>query len=244
MLKIIHADLYKTFHRPYLYVLTGVLCGLVILCNFMFPTNEDVGATFHTTLQVLMSLPFLAVMFVDIIMAEEIKYGTLKNTVSSGVFRNSVFIGKSVSSVIIMLISAAVTLAAYLGSAYIRLHAGKACVLNDYLLRIGAAILLVVAAIFIGMFFAVLCRKNSSFAFSYTGFLLFPALIFKGLTYSDHPVVAAVCNYLYKITICGQEYCIQNIPQKRLWIPALVAVAHILIFGIIGLKMFKRQEVN
>ena len=246
MLKIIHADFYRTFHRPYLYVLTGILCIFALFFNLIFPPDTQLVGSLAVTLKLLSVLPLLSVMFVAIIMAEEIEYGTLKNTISLGAGRNSVFIGKSISSVAVMLISAAVTFAVYFGSAYMRFQRGKGyspTFLKGYLLRIGAAVLLVVGTIFIAMLFAVLFRKSITYAFVFTGFVLIPPLIFQSMSFTKD-TVAYVCNFLYMSSILGQESLLEKIPLSELWMPVLVTAVHILIFGIIGLEIFRRQEIR
>lgn len=242
MLKIISADLYKSFHRPYLYVFTGIFSALAIFFNIIFTAHSSAAESFKNSTTYLICLPFFAVMIVDIILAEENKFSTLKNAVSSGLGRYNIYFGKFITTLIITAVCAGVTFLIYLGSAFLLLDTGKSlssAFMCDYLQRILIAMLLVAAALSVAMVFAVVFQKNSVYAFTFTGALFIPALLFHGLSFKW-----PAFGYLYEATIFGQTYSIKDIPAAHFYIPILVAVVHIVIFSIIGAVLFRRQEVK
>lgn len=243
MLKLMKADIYKSFRRPYLYVLTAILCALVVIYNLMFINNVPREVSFTYTLQFVVCLPFFAVMLVDIVMAEEIKFGTLKNSITSGIDRSCLFVSKSITSIILTTICAAFTFLFFYVSSCLLMRPGKdytPAFLTDYMLRIGVVMLLIFGALVFAMFMAVICRKNAVYAFAFAGIMFVPGIVFKALSFSVSPFF----QYFYEATILGQCYELKTIPQGQLFVPAVVALVHILVFGIAGIVIFKRQEIN
>lgn len=62
---------------------------------------HSIQKTFQFSLNYLKFLPLFEVMIVDIVMAEENKFSTLKNTISSGFGKRFVYIGKLITSLIL-----------------------------------------------------------------------------------------------------------------------------------------------
>jgi len=242
MLKLIHSDLYRLFHRPYLFVLTGILSALAILFNVMFPTQTPIEESFQYALNYMKFLPLFAVMIAEIVMAEENKFSTLKNTISSGLGRNRVYAGKLITAFILTVFCAVITFLFYMGSAFLRMSAGKdltPAFMGDYLLRILVVFFLFVAALFVAMVFTVAFQKKGAYVFSFIGCILILPLVFEGLGLSIN-----VFRMLYKITIFGQAEGLYSINSTQLYQPFLVAVLHMVICGIIGIYIFRRQEIN
>lgn len=241
MRKLIHADLYRLFRRPYLLVLTGFLSVLAVLFNLMFSADASMQKAFHFSLNYLKFLPLLEVMIVDIVMAEENKFSTLKNTISSGFGRNCVYTGKLITSLILTVSCDSIAFLFYIGSAFLRFHGNglTPAFMTNYLLQIAVALLLIVAAMFVAMVFAVAFQKNAVYIFAFIGFILILPLVFEGFG-----IRIDIFRLLYKITIFGQAEGLYDIKNAQLYEPILVAVLHIVISGIMGVQIFRRQEVN
>lgn len=243
MLKIIRADLYKSFHRPYVFVLTGCICALALMFVMMFPANSPTESALHFSLTFIAFLPFFAVMAVEVILAEENKFGTLKNTISFGIARELFFIAKSISCIIITAFCAAISLLVFSGALFVHSRPGKAftgAFITDYAERIGITLLLVAGAVFIAILMSVIFKKSSVYAFSFAGILLIPTLVFKGLAHYAIPQAF----YLYEATIFGQVNDLASLPASHFYEPILVAVLHIVVFGIAGIIIFRRQEIK
>lgn len=242
MLKLIHSDLYRLFRRPYLFVLTGILSALAILFNLMFPTQTPIEKSLQYALNYMKFLPLFAVMIADVVMAEENKFSTLKNTIFSGLGRNRVYAGKLITASILTGFCAVITFLFYIGSAFIRMNAGNDLTpefMGDYLLRIFIVFLLFVAALFVAMVFAVAFQKKGAYVFSFIGCILILPLVFEGLGLNID-----VFRFLYKVTIFGQAEGLYSIDSTQLYQPVLVAVLHMVICGIIGIYIFRRQEIS
>lgn len=243
MLKLIKADFYKSFHRPYLFVLTGILAALAVLfsLSYFFRANSEVAISL--TQQFFVCLPFLAVMIADVVLAEEIKFGSLKNTVVSGMSRSTIFIGKSIAAMILTLICAVVTLVFFFAGALIFMHPGEgftAAFITDYMLRVAISLLIVAGSIMFAMLLATIFKKNAVYAFAFAGLIFVPTLIFTFLG----ALVSPVFNYFMKATLIYQASVLKDIPSWQFNVPILVALAHIVICGILGVIIFKKQEVN
>lgn len=242
MLKLIHSDLYRSFHRPYLFALTGFFSILAILFNLMFSVDTPIEKSLQFSLNYMKFLPLFAVMIVDIVMAEENKFSTLKNTISFGHGRNRVYVGKLITSVILSVFCAVIAFLFYMGSAFWRMDAGKELTptfMEEYLLRILVMFLLFTAALFVAMLFVAVFQKKGVYVFAFIGFLLILPLVFSGLG-----LRIDAFRFLYMVTIFGQAEGLYSINTAQLYEPVLIAVLHMVICDIIGTSIFRRQEIN
>lgn len=243
MLKLIRADLYKSFHRAYLFVFMAVLTVMAILLNAAM-------AYTHTSLEIGISLAaalllyplFIISMFADIVTAEENKEHTMKNTISFGVSRSELFFSKIISTVLVAFSVAMITVIAYLGSAFALLRPEQNDileVLTDLALRVGTALLIYVAAAVLATLLATVIKRNAMFTFSYFGVLLVPVLVFKVLN-----LVNPVFGRIQNIMLYMQSQIIASVPQAQLLTTVWIALAHIVVFTGLGLVLFRRQEIN
>ncbi|NLJ30600.1 MAG: ABC transporter permease subunit [Clostridiales bacterium] len=243
MMKIINADLYKSFHRTYLYVMMACLAGMAILFNAILASQKaPLEATFELTVNFLTIPLFFLSMFADVITAEENKEHTLKNTVSFGFSRAQLFLGKSVSTILVMVAVASVTLFAYFASAFLLLQPQNNDlypVLSNYAVRIGTAFLIYVASVILATLLAAFFKRNALFTFAYLGCLFVPVFLSKLLGLVN-PVFSKADAYL----LANQTDRIGAIAQNQLINSVWVALAHIAVFTVLGLFMFRRQEVN
>jgi len=70
MFNLIRADLYKAFHRMYLYIFMGVMAAAAISYNVLFAyAGAPREVAFGSALSFLMFPLFLVSMFVDIVTA-------------------------------------------------------------------------------------------------------------------------------------------------------------------------------
>jgi ABC-2 type transport system permease protein len=242
MLNLIKADLYKTFHRMYLYVLMAVMSGLAILFNIVVAVN---GASrsegFGSILSILMIPLLIMAVFADIITSEENKEHTLKNTVSFGVSRSKLYLARNISSVLVATLTAAVTLVSFFGSGFLLLRNGNgpSTLPQHFALKIAVAFLIYLTGVIIATFLATVVKKNTMFAFSYYAVLFLPVLIFQLLSYASRI-----------FTYAGDAMLLSRINTLALATPAeimttvWIALIHIVIFVALGLTLFKRQEIN
>lgn len=241
MLKLMKSDFYKLLRRPYLYVLTGSLAFIVAFMNLSMASAITREEAFSQMYQFLFLPLFIVAMFADITMAEENKFGTLKNTVSFGVNRTMLYFSKLFTATILGVLSAAVILALFLASGYL-IKPGDGftgAFMQDFMMRIGTAIVLYIGAVSLGTMLAILLKKSSVFGFAYAGLLLIPVMIFYSLS-SFCPLFSSFA----KATLLMQCYSLQAMAQSEFPIAILIGVLHYLIFGLLGAYIFNRQEIK
>lgn len=243
MLKLMKSDFYKLLRRPYLYVLTGSLAFIVAFMNLSMTSGAVTREmAFGQMYQFLFFPLFIVAMFADITTAEEIKYGTLKNTVSFGVNRTVLYFSKLFTATILGVLSAAVILAAFLASGYLFIKPGEGftgAFMQDFMMRMGTAVVLYIGAVSLGTMLAVLLKKSSVFGFAYAGLLLIPVMLFYILS-SFCPLFSSFA----KATLFMQCYSLQAMAQSQFPTAILIGVLHYLIFGLLGAYIFNRQEIN
>ena len=243
MFNLIRADLYKAFHRMYLYIFMGVMAAAAISYNVLFAyAGAPREVAFGSALSFFMFPLFLVSMFVDIVTAEENKEHTLKNTISFGISRSKLYLAKNISAVIIAAAVAAVTLGAFFVSGLLFLKAGEgftSSLMPDIFLRISVALLLYIAAIAMGTLLAAVVKRNTLFTFAYFGMLVIPVMVFKLLKLANH--IFSNAEYAMLLT---QTQVIARGTQAQLLTAVWIALAHIALFVPLGLFLFKRQEIN
>lgn len=243
MLNLIRADLYKSFHRAYLFVMMAAMSAVAIFV-------DGVLAYGHSPLQgaiglvpmLLMYPLFLIAMFADITTAEENKEHTLKNTIAYGVSRSRLFLAKNVSTVLTACSVAFVTIAAYLIGAFLLLRPTQqelVPILVDTMQRVGTAFLIYIAAAVLATLLAAVIRRNTLFTFAYFGILLAPSLLLKLLSLTN-PVFGKI----NRLTLFMQSQIIQSAPQGELVQSVWLSLGYIVVFLAVGLFLFRRQEIN
>ena len=119
MLNYIKAELYKTVHRNYLWIFLCVMLVLETLFALLWVGRRefaDMAALMTTTMAFG---PYLTVLLADIVVADPYRTGTMKNEVSFGVSRSTIYLGKLWSAVIVSVIFCAVLFAFYLGGCWL-----------------------------------------------------------------------------------------------------------------------------
>ena len=156
MLNYMKGEAFRIVHGKEIYLLTGVLSLLAMAANAIefAMTFVDPGfpyATVHFNLGIvtssLGSLFFVAGMLVWFLYSEDKKNGTLKNALSHGCSRTSVFAAQCVVSSLIGLACMVVVLAAYVGSAVLLLEGPVLPPVVDLLSGIAAALPSLLAAV-------------------------------------------------------------------------------------------------
>ena len=119
MLKLIHADMYKTFHRAYFCVLmlsVSVLC--VVLAFAMRGGDYGNWSGAVITGAGLLSYPiFLLPMITQIVYAEDFRDHTLKNSIAFGTNRTTLYVSKWLTTIVLGIFMTVVVLAFYFGGA-------------------------------------------------------------------------------------------------------------------------------
>lgn len=242
MLKQIHCDLYKVFHRFYFYVMALALGGLCILLNAVMANQGGKAYPVSFSWQFFASLLsyglFLLPMLTEIVLAEENREHTLKNAVSFGTARGTLFVSKFVTSAILGVILIAAVLAFYCGSSLLLLPkdaAFTAEMVREFFERVGAACIVYMAALAVSAFLSISLRRNSLFIFAYYGTVFLTDYLFKLLK------ISFLNRYLLKTQFPAISSA-QSLAQMQA--PFLVAAVTLVVFTACGLLVFKKQDVN
>ena len=243
MLKLIRADLYKSFHRMYLFIFMTVMAVLAVFLNSVLAVAHGSLEDSIGLASTLLVYPlFLISMFADIVMAEENKEHTVKNTISYGVTRTQLLLAKMIGTVLVAFSVAFVTVSVYMVSAFALLRPAKsdlAPVLSDFFLRLGVALLIYLAAAVLAALLAAVVKRNAMFTFAYFGILLVPVLLFKLMNLLD-----PFFGRMMYLTMFMQSQVIAAAPQEQLWYAVCNALIHLAVFLTVGLVVFRKQEIN
>lgn len=239
MLKLIHADLYKIFHRFYFYIMAVFLAALCIIVNIVLKTAGQYStASFSWAFAVsMLSVPvFLMPMLTDIVSEEEYREHTLKNTLSFGTNRTTLYLSKTIASVILGLILMAVVLVAYCGSSLILLPKDPkftSQIIQEFFIRVAASCSVYIACIAMGVFLTILFRHGSLAIFIFYGAFYLTEYLLKLLRISQ------LNNYTLKTQI---NQIIGN-PLTQIQTPILISLVTMVVFTVIGIAVFRNRDV-
>ncbi|CAB1249939.1 conserved membrane protein of unknown function [Ruminococcaceae bacterium BL-6] len=239
MLKLIHADLYKTFHRAYFFLLTAVVSALCVVMVFALRGGEAGNWSAAVSLgAMLLSYPvFLLPMLTQIIYAEEFRDHTLKNTMSYGTDRTVLYLSKWLTVIILGVVMTVVVLAFYFGSTALVLTRDSAFrweLVREFFVRLSAACAVYVAAISMSVFFIQLLNKSTLAIFLYYGCFYLSDLILK-LLHLDKGI-----DYLLKTQISA----IAGNPLANLQTPVVISLVTMAVFFLAGIVFFRKEDFS
>lgn len=239
MLKLIHADLYKVFHRAYFYIMMAILAALCVFVNFAIHGSGAYNtASFSVTSAIsFLSFPVILLpMLTEVVSAEEYRDHTIKNTLSFGTNRTVLFLSKSISAVILGVILMVVVVVVYFGSMMILLPKDAnftSDFMREFFIRLGASCSVYVACISMAIFFTVLFNKSTLAIFLYYGAFYLTDLLFKLFHFSKG------IDYLLKSQISN----ITALPIVKLQTPVTISLVTMLVFLVAGIAVFRRRDV-
>ncbi|MCI1991350.1 MAG: ABC transporter permease [Oscillospiraceae bacterium] len=239
MLRLIHADLYKIFHRFYFYIMAASLAALCVLVNLVLRTaGQYSAASFSWGFAVsMLSAPvFLMPMLTDIVSAEEYREHTLKNTLSFGTNRTSLYFSKAITSVLLGILLMAVVLVFYCGSSLIFLPRDAKFtgdLIREFFVRAAASCSVYIASIAMAVFLTVLFRHGSLAIFIFYGAFYLTEYLFKLLRISQ----------LNRYTLKTQIGQIAGQPLAQLQTPVLISLVTMAVFLAAGAAVFHRRDI-
>jgi ABC-2 type transport system permease protein len=183
---MIHADLYKVFHRPFFYFLLAGMAALALLVNFSLSrlsAGNTVTNSWMVVLIYFLSWPVLLMpVLIDLVGAEEYKDHTLKNAISYGLSRTKLYGSQIAVSVVLGVLVGAVALGAYCGSSLLFLRQDPSftgAFAADFFRRVGVCCIGYAASIPIAAFLSMMLQKNSLFVFAFYAVIFLPQLLLK-----------------------------------------------------------------
>lgn len=163
MLNYIKSECYRTLHSRSTYVMTGILVILPILFHVIlyvtgaataaeadFP-YDNTSFSFSFLVSSPMVFAYAGLIVAGTLYEDERKNGNLKNTVAFGISREKIFVGKCVTAVLLASVLMAVTLCAYIVSAWLLLEHTGPTTLQILLTEIPAVYGIAVAYMILGI---------------------------------------------------------------------------------------------
>lgn len=258
MRNYIKSEWYRVTHTSTIYMFTGVLAGLALLVNLVLWFLDKVDPTFPygttafslSNLVCMMTMLFyVGMILVYLIFADDKKNGSLKNSIAFGISRTEIFLGKCVVSTLISLISLAVILVVFLGSAVLLLEPGvEPHAVKITLQGVACVIPMAVASEILGIAFCNFCQKEVVAGIDwYVVMVAIPQICFIiGLKFEPWAKIAAWMpnNYLSKeimVNMSGWN-CLWQTPEgiAKCLISGFIGLIVFLVFGLI---VSKKQEV-
>lgn len=254
MLRMIKSELYKTRHRLYPYLLTGIVVALGLAAVILFavanqghPMEKRSGFD-DVALMTVTMLPiglYLCLPFVDMVFSEEYKYLTMKNTIAFGTPRASVYLGKLITQLLIAFASLFVILTVILGAGLVILGPVKEVPIGEYLRLVGERLLaclpLWIGGLCFGNMLAFHVKSSTMYALGYVGFFgLLPTI----MQFAAHfePAFNTVREWLISplFDLIMQDELTQDTIFKCLIVGGAYAVGSTLI----GIFFFRKKEIN
>lgn len=258
MRNYIKSEWYRVTHTPTIYVFTGILAGLTLLFNLVSWFLDKVDPTFPygttafslSNLVCMMTMLFyVGMILVYLIFADDKKNGSLKNSIAFGISRIEIFMGKCVVSTLISLISLAVILLVFLGSAVLLLEPGvEPRAVEITLQGVVCMIPMAVASEVLALALCIRCEKEVLAGIDwYLVMMAIPQILYViGLKFDAVGKIAAWMphNYLgreVKVNMSGWS-CLWQTPEgiAKCLISGFIGL---IVFLIFGLLVSKKQEV-
>lgn len=267
MLRSIHAECYKVFHRLYFQV-SALLCALfaggMVFCLYLIKTEAG-GETIITMPFAVAALLFgmvmgvyLVIIGVDMVFSDQYKFNTLKNEVSFGVGRSRIYLSRWAAALLVMALLYLILVAVYSLASLILLGlptpeeaqamygvgVGR-CVLNSFR-TLGLYTLAALPLWLGGMSLALACYfliSNSTMAaFGYMGILVaLPAILDKLGAY-----VNPFFTQLHHLTLIYHmnELALGELDWTKTGVCWLVGLGWTVLSTAAGLVLFGRKEIK
>ena len=255
MLNFIRADLYKTFHRKYTYWFLGLTSLGVLLITFFSLFAQMKGMlngvngfefAYMGAMLMIISLGvpvYLLLIVVDVVHSEEYKHQTMKNTVSYGIPRSTIYFGRLISSLLVGLLTLAVLVAVLVVSTFLTFRTFDAAsfkLVGDYVQLLLMALPLYVGCLGVGVCLAFVLKSGTAFAFAYLGVLNALPPVFEQL---DH--LSPIFGKIYNWMLTPQFASLGNDPTwSQIGKYCIIGFATLAISTVIGFALFRRKEIK
>ncbi|BCN30219.1 ABC transporter permease subunit [Anaeromicropila herbilytica] len=257
MLNYVKSEFYRIFRERSIWVLSAVFSALVIAaCIVLFLTNKATPNFPYantryllSTIASMMVIPFFMLSTIpQTVVGEEIREKTLKNSVSFGVSRSTIYFGKWFVNVVGLLIVGVITVSISMMGSYLFLEDSGITFTTDFIMALIGMFPLLLAGL-TTYHFLYFWSPNTNYVFlCYGGVYLLPFLIgyFLGGKFETirwlfyHCVVYLMSNSYLK----GRHVYMAGNTTNGMITCYLVGIGLTVIFLIIGYVHFKRNEIK
>ena len=254
MLNYLKGEFYKVFHRKSFYVFTGVISLLAIATNVLSCFYGGLGQAEIFDQILLMGLyylvlpAYLVLLFTDWISGEESKNGTMKNAVSMGVSRSTIYISKFLVALAVSFLSAAAILLALYGSGWLLFAIGGGVSMEyiTYLLQgLMGALPRWMACVAMGICLNSIMRSNILAAFLSVGIIsiLELPIMFLGKIWVGFEVLKpyTIMNQLGRLSMVAYPGVEAGSIVST---AALTGLVYLVFFFLLGLLVFRKKEIR
>jgi len=254
MLNYIKSELYKTTHRKYPYIVIGVLSLICILVNIWVASimKRHPGIDRISMSEILMAstgmftmIYYTVIMIVDIVFSDEYKHQTLKNTVSFGINRTKIYLGKFISELIVAIVSLVIVTSVLILSSYIFIGPDGATAveaLKNFGPKLIAVFPLWVVGLAIANLLAFNIKNNNILAFAYLGVVaVFPGIV--SILANFKPIFVKIQSILVsnQIKLITSQDIISSGDIAKCYVLGIIYVTLITAIGVVS---FRRREIK
>lgn len=183
MRNYIRAEIYRNIRRPYFINFTLVMSLLGVFSHILINTTDQANFTMAFEMgRMALTMPiYLVIIFVEMVTNEDMRNGSLKNVVSSGLAREKIVVGKLLASIVLASLSALIILIFYFGTAFLAFPAMEASnmgVARDFFYSFLGGLSVWIACLSFGTFLGLSIRSDFGMGMSYVFFLsIFPNIV-------------------------------------------------------------------
>ncbi|UFH65200.1 ABC transporter permease [Clostridium cadaveris] len=254
MIKLIKAELYKYYKRPFIYVVIGALISAMAFVIYSSQGNLIVdvivakeGYSREAFIKVAgFGFPFITyiLMLFSVVMTDDLKAGTIKNLLSSNVNKYKIFLSRFIVQVILAFIVSVVSLIAFF-LMISTIEAGNEysiSLVRDFLMRFAVVSVGYVGMIALINFLSVLIKNESVVSVIYYFIILQISVVIFLLKKTIAPQVEWIQRLLitYNIGYVGNAFA-----EKSTYIPVIVTgLIYATLFTLLGMFIFNKQEIK
>lgn len=259
MINYIRSEVYRNLRHKgnYLFILAAmafvVFLNIVLWIFVKNDTSFPYATTKYAFSSLYCNLRFIMIMcvaVVSIIFAQEYKNQTLKNTVSFGISRASIYFGKLIISIIFSFIAAICVIATFIISAYILLENSGIEYLATLINSIVAGIPLILFSLVVAHSFYFITEKEMNVVGFWVGIVIvIPILL--AMIGRKSEVSRTIASYMpwnivgdITFNEATNTLVLGWTTPEAIVKSIVVGVVGCVMFYIIGLEIFKRKEVK
>ena len=237
MFNCIKAELYRVLNRKYNYVLLEILIVISIIISIFSSDVNSMKEFYQSELNVVTY--FLIPIITFGAFSDEYKFGTLKNSISSGFSRNSIYLSKALIQLILVFSDLFIVITIY----FLCISVLRKADIYLLILLLKKLILLIpsfIAIISLVNFFMFSIKNSVIAMYSYFLFIILPTIINATIK------VNSSLKFIHNIQLTN---CIHNIiytdtiNNSHIVNSTLIPLIYVLIFNIIGMLLFEKKEI-
>lgn len=257
MLNYIKSEWYRLIRDKSYWVLTFIFSVLVLAASIVLNISDKTTPNFpyantymlFSTIVMMMYLPFFLVSIIpSVIVGEEIKENTLKNSVSFGISRSTIFFGKWIISIIALFILAVITVSISIISGYLLLEDSGISFLSDYLYGLLGVMPLMLAGLTTYHTLYFITKNRNYVILIFSAIYILPFLVGNYMWRMFQPIdwVYRHC-VLYLLTnndMRGKHFIVAGNTVNGLKLCYSVGLSLTVLFLVIGYLHFLKKEIK